>query len=382
MPASEGALHHVYLIPGFFGFGNLGEVTYFRAVRETLERDFAARGVPVRVFSVATFPTGSLKRRATRVIETIEQTGGLEHAGAIHLVGHSTGGIDARVVAAECESLAAPAVSAKLRERLRTVVSVSSPHYGTPLANFFTTLYGKKLLYFITLLVFVGLWRRPIALAGGLMGFGYKLYDLLGLNESLLRQFTNQLLRNFTRERESEVRVYLDSILNDVSLMVQLSPESMEMLNASLHTPAGVRHVSYGTVSPPPAVSIRRARLRDLITPLSTVLYTTVYTLTSKPEDGFQYHPPVDAREAVTGLRLPFDLDPTANDGVVPALSQIHGEFRGFVRADHLDVVGHYLRGPLEAYDGADWFKSGARFDLARFEQLWGDVADVLTGRA
>lgn len=375
-------MHHVYLIPGFFGFSTLGEVTYFRAVREALESEFSIRGVPVRVFDVATFPTGSLKRRAVRVIETIEQTGGLERADVIHLVGHSTGGIDARIVAAECESLAPAVVSAKLRERLRTVVSLSSPHYGTPLANFFTTLYGKKLLYFITLVVFVGLWRRPIALAGGALGLGYKAYELLGLNESLLRQITNQLLRNFTRERESEVRVYLDSILNDVSLMVQLSPESMDMLNAALHPPAAVRHVSYATVSPPPVHSLRRARLRDLITPLSTVLYTTLYALTSQPEPGFEYHPPVDAREAVTGQPLPFDVDAAANDGVVPALSQIHGEFRGFVRADHLDVVGHYLRGPHEAYDGADWFKSGARFDLARFERLWGDIADVLTARA
>lgn len=65
-----------------------------------------------------------------------------------------------------------------------------------------------------------------------------------------------------------------------------------------------------------------------------------------------------------------------------PSLSMIHGEFRGFVRANHLDVVGHYLRGATERGDGADWFLSGAHFDRARFEQLWGDVTAVLTGRA
>jgi hypothetical protein len=56
----------------------------------------------------------------------------------------------------------------------------------------------------------------------------------------------------------------------------------------------------------------------------------------------------------------------------------IHGEFRGFVLADHLDVVGHYLRGPAEKRDGADWFLSGAHFDLEQFEALWGDVANVI----
>jgi hypothetical protein len=202
------------------------------------------------------------------------------------------------------------------------------------------------------------------------------------LNESLLRQITNQLLRDFTPAREREVREFLDSILNDVSLMMQLTPESMDMLNAALRPATGVRHVSYATVSPSPVKSLQRTRLRDLITPLSTVLYTTVYSLTASTEPGYTYHPPIEAREAVTGMKLPFDLDASANDGVVPALSQIYGEFRGFVRADHLDVVGHYLRGPLEAQDGADWFKSGARFSLKQFELLWNDITDVMLGRA
>ena len=68
------------------------------------------------------------------------------------------------------------------------------------------------------------------------------------------------------------------------------------------------------------------------------------------------------------------------HDGVVPALSQIHGEFRGFARGDHLDVVGHYERGPAEKRDGADWFTSGAQFDARRFDELWSDVTDVLLG--
>src|SRR5207302_6802723 len=126
---------------------------------------------------------------------------------------------------------------AALRERLRTVVCVSTPHHGTPLANFFATLYGKKLLYFITLIVFVGLWRQPVSMAASLLGLGYRVYDFLGVNETMLRQLTNQLLRDFTPEREREVRGFLNSILEDVSLMVQLTPEAMEVLNATLTTP-------------------------------------------------------------------------------------------------------------------------------------------------
>ncbi len=374
-------MHHVYLIPGFFGFANLGEVHYFRAVRETLERHFEAAGEPVEIRGVKTFPTGSLRRRGRRLLETIVENGSLEHAEHIHLIGHSTGGIDARLLASHTRDLGFDREREILRHKLKTVVSVASPHYGTPLANFFTTLYGKKLLYFITLLVFVGLWRRPISAAAGLLGMGFRIYDLLGLNEGMLRQITNQLLRDFSPEREKEVRLFLNSILEDVSLMVQLTPESMDVLNPAIEPLSGIRYVSYATVSPPPLLAIKRSRWKELLTPLEAMLYSTLYVITARPEPGFHYHLPIDPIEAVTRKPLPFGLDASSNDGVVPTLSMIHGEFRGFVLADHLDVVGHYLRGPLEKRDGADWFLSGAKFDLEQFEALWGDVSGVLMRR-
>lgn len=378
-------MHHVFLIPGFFGFDALGDVRYFRAVRETLERNYRAAGIEVQVSGVATFPTGSLRRRAERLLEVIEASGALERAEHIQLVGHSTGGIDARLVASTMRGLGHDRTRHALEKKLRTVVTVSSPHYGTPLANFFSTLYGKKLLYFITLLVVIGLKGIPTSALGGIggvLGLGFRAYDLLGLNETILRQLTNQLLRGFSKERHLEVRGFLDSVLTDVSLMVQLTPEAMDVLNQTIEPVPHVRQVSYATVSPPPLLALKRSRWKDLLIPLESILYSTLHTLTSSPEPGFTYHPPIEAREAVTGSRLDFPVDEGTCDGVVPSLSMIHGEFRGFVRADHLDVVGHYLRGATERGDGADWFLSGAHFDRARFEQLWGDVTAVLTGKA
>lgn len=371
--------HHAFLIPGFFGFSNLGDVHYFRAVRETLARDFAARGEEIEIHGVRTFPTGSLVRRARRVIETIVESGALERGDAIHLIGHSTGGLDARLVGSTAEGLGYEAERRAIEAKLRTVVCLATPHYGTPLANFFTTIYGKKLLYFVTLLVFVGLWRRPVSVAAGVLGLGYRLYDLLGLNETMLRQITNQLLRDFTPEREREVRQFLNSVLDDVSLMIQLTPEAMDVTRRAIVPIEGLRVVSYGAVSPPPLRTLVRKNLRELLTPLPTVLYSTLYALAADPEPGYSYHTPIAPR-GIDGLALPFELDANANDGVVPALSQIHGEFRGFARGDHLDVVGHYERGPEEKRDGADWFTSGAAFDVRRFEELWGDVTEVLLG--
>ncbi len=375
-------MHHVYLIPGFFGFSALGNVHYFRAVSETIQRHFDAQNEKVEIFGVKTFPTGSLRRRGRRLLETVVENGSLERADHLHFIGHSTGGLDARLVASLTRDLGHDADRKVLNEKLRTVVSLASPHYGTPLANFFTTLYGKKLLYFITLLVFVGLWRRPVSAAAGLLGLGFRVYDLLGLNEGMLRQITNQLLRDFTPEREKEVRMFLNSILEDVSLMVQLTPESMDVLNPAIEPLPNVRYVSYATVSPPPLLAIKRSRWQELLTPLEAMLYSTLYVITARPEAGFHYHLPIDPVEAVTRRPLPFGLDVSSNDGVVPTLSMIHGEFRGFILADHLDVVGHYLRGPLEKRDGADWFLSGAKFNLDQFEGIWGDVTDVLLQRS
>ena len=384
----RGGVHHVFLIPGFFGFSNLGDVHYFRAVGDALRRELDARGEPVTLHGVRTFPTGSLKRRARRLLETIETSGCLDdpRTRAVHFVGHSTGGIEARLVASSTRDLGFDAVRAKLRGKLRTVVCVSSPHYGTPLANFFTTIYGKQLLYFVTLIVFVGLWRRPISAAAGVLGLGYRVADFIGLKETMMKQLTNQLLRDFTPERQREVRDFLNSILEDVSLMIQLTPESMDVLNGSIEPLEGVRVVSYGTVAPPPLTTLlKRTKLRELLTPLGTVLYSTLWTLTAQVTSGCTYHPRTDAFEAkdlTTGRPLGFELEPTSSDGVVPSLSQIHGEFRGFVKADHLDVVGHYLRGPLEKQDGADWLVSGANFSLDQFNALWRDVCGVLVGDA
>src|SRR5207253_511664 len=79
--------HRIYLVPGFFGFTNLGELGYFQHVREFL-RAHATADVHV----VRTHPTASLPQRAARVVETVAATMGRD--GPVHLIGHSSGGLD------------------------------------------------------------------------------------------------------------------------------------------------------------------------------------------------------------------------------------------------------------------------------------------------
>ncbi len=375
---SEEKRHHVYLIPGFFGFASIGGISYFRQVRETLRAAFEARELHVEIFDVSTMPTASLTHRARKLAMASRDTGGLDEGVVVHLVGHSTGALDARLLASNSVALGLGPLEINIRKKIRSIVSVSAPHYGTPLSNFFTTFYGKNLLYLVSLLVIVGLWRKPISLIGGMVGVLGKLNNLLGLDETVLHQITNNLLKEFGPQEEVEVRNFLHSILDDQGAMIQITPEGMELFNATTLDNPSIRYVSYATSAPPPIEAIKRISLKHILTPMNKILYGLLWTLTSRAHPGYPYHPPLELRDLVSDKPLPFTVTESMSDGVVPTLSQVWGEFRGVVRADHLDVIGHYLRGPFDKRDGADWFGSGAKFGRSDFQFLWNDVASVL----
>src|SRR5207244_9594294 len=80
--------HHLYLVPGFFGFTNLGELKYFAHVLDFLRARARALGVRADIHVVRTHPTASLPQRAALVVETIAETIG--RAGALNVNGHTT----------------------------------------------------------------------------------------------------------------------------------------------------------------------------------------------------------------------------------------------------------------------------------------------------
>src|SRR5262245_3219598 len=94
---------NVLLIPGFFGFGRLGDISYFAGVTTFLENALLARGLEAKVVEVVTPPTSSIRQRAARVLEALALVA--EAPGDIHLVGHSTGGLDARLAIAQTAAL-------------------------------------------------------------------------------------------------------------------------------------------------------------------------------------------------------------------------------------------------------------------------------------
>ena len=72
-------------------------------------------------------------------------------AGPVHLVGHSTGGLDARLLTAPGVVLPGDREAAEVAPQVRSLVTVATPHHGTPLAGFFTSLMGRQLLRALSL---------------------------------------------------------------------------------------------------------------------------------------------------------------------------------------------------------------------------------------
>ena len=101
-------------------------------------------------------------------------------------------------------------------------------------------------------------------------------------------------------------------------------------------------------------------------------LFALLHTVTSRENRRYRYPSPDEDVLRPYRDAMPFPLDSRGNDGIVPTFSQIYGRVIDVVVADHLDVVGQFVRDDLPH---ADWLPSGSDFDWARFENVWGGVA-------
>ena len=378
-PDLHSGRHDIYLVPGFFGFANLGELKYFAHVREVLTARCVAAGVDVRVHAVKTHPTASLPKRAVRVVETIAKT--VRRHAAIHLIGHSSGGLDIRLMVAAGVSLPTELNVEQLAARVRSVVTVATPHYGTPVASIFTGLLGQKVLQLVSLSTMhvLRFGRLPIAVLLAL-GAVFTRLDDLAVNSALLDELFPKLLDDFSVGRRRAVRALLAEVAADQALLLQLTPEVMELFNAVVANRPGVRYGSVIASAQPPGVrSTLRAGL-DPTAQASHAIYQAMYRLAAP--SAHVCAPPVSA-EQVRALRRAYARLPTprANDGVVPTRSQVWGEIIHAARADHLDVIGHFddsARTPSHF----DWLTTASGFTADQFAALWTDVVQYLFGAA
>jgi hypothetical protein len=379
-------LHHIYFVPGMFGFGRLASYDYFAHLERALRRELQARGQDATMWVVGVSPTASVARRAACLAELVASTSTGQEP--VHLLGHSTGGIDVRLLATPGVSLPCDDAALSWLPRLASVTTMSTPHYGTPLAAFFATVSGQKMLYALSALTFTALTlgSPPLAAASALVFALGRLDRALGFEIRVLDRATERLLRVLDEARSREVRSYLDAIGSDQGAMVQLMPEAMELFQASVRDRPGVSYQCTVSMAKLPSPVKWLGQLASPWGAISTTIFAALWGITSHVDERYPCAARQADAEAEAALERAFGRAPgvRANDGVVPLRSQVHGHVAWAGYADHLDVLGHFagVKGAKIADGDAlhvDWLRSGAGFSEARFSEMTSAIAQGMT---
>ena len=371
-----------------FGFTRLASYDYFAHVDRALRARFEHAGHEIETFVSEVPPTASLRRRAVKLGELIASTAGED--GPIHLLGHSTGGIDARLVVSPAAHIHGVPEESPWLPRVRSITMMNAPHYGTPLASFFATTKGQQALRVLSAFTVIGLsiGARPLAVASVLIGLLSARDRPIPVTVPIVDGAIDSLLALVDDARSPELRTYLKAITDDQGAMMQLSPESMDLFIAGFFDRPGVLYQSTCSMSPMPSPRKWIDAIGRPWHSVSLALFTALHGITGAYDR--RYPCAFDAAESAEGpgfhaeneamLARVFVESPTwsANDGCVPIRSQLWGKLVWAGFGDHLDVLGHYNDATPEEEAHLrhyDWLTSGSKFDDAAFESLMDAIA-------
>ncbi|MBK6691362.1 MAG: hypothetical protein IPG50_04060 [Myxococcales bacterium] len=381
-------IHRLYFSPGMFGFGRLGAYDYFEHLERAIAARLRAAGHEAVSYVVDVPPTASLRRRATVLAELVARTA--EDDGPIHLVGHSTGGLDARLVASPSALLpCAPGALAWL-SRLKTVTTLNTPHCGTPLASFFATLSGQRMLYAMSALTIMALTASapPMAAASALVVAIGSADRALGLELRALDRATDALLRVLDDAPRKEIKNFLDAIRGDQGSVIQLTPEAMDLFQVGVEDRAFVHYQSVVTMAPAPSALGALRSISGAWSVASTALFAALWRISARTHEQYPCTAPLnEAQRFALGRAFGSVPEPGQSDGVVPTRSQVWGEVAWAGHGDHLDVLGHFrggkkggARGDAAAVPHRDWLCSGAGFNRERFDAMVEAVTARMSG--
>ncbi len=371
-------LHHIFLVPGMFGFGRLAGADYFHHVRGALETRFAAAGKGVVVEVVASPPTSSLRHRA-RILARCIQHSLRDETGPIHLVGHSTGGLDIRLLLSPTTNLGLELPLSRFMHRVRTATTMNTPHYGTPLAGYFATAAGTRLLHLLSLLtaVSLSLGEPSLAVFSRLVSAIGGIDSLFGDDLKVLSRVTDALLKVLDDRGRDEVTRYLGQVRRDQGGIIQIMPEAIDLLNAATEDNDAVAYGCLATAGPPPRRLKFATRLLSPWAAATAAIYTTVYQIARQYPAVYPYAEPTEQQAEQLRWGLSGVVDATCNDGIVPTLSMLWGELLWCGEGDHLDVLGHFHDDQRPAIH-KDWVTSGAHFTRQRFGQAMDSLVRFL----
>jgi hypothetical protein len=377
----------VFLVPGFLGFDRFDDYAYFAdrmavALRAAMFPRLRPDAPELRILAIPTPPTAGLATRQWALARTlvkraqaVAQSGRLEISG-IHLVGHSAGGVDSHLLT--LERPLAPHVHWQdfdgcdvtwLRTRLRSVVSIASPHQGTclsvdPLARLLASgdplhLLGrvpsalKEILQLMAALPsLVSDADLPDFLASVLNSHaGQQFLGALWKSRNLINDLTPEAMRDRYSQQGAALPLLRRSfvtVAGVTSTLRQTALQSLHSRRASLHKPDRASRSLAGedVGTPPDALFLLLSSLasgrnsqcneRDPVLPGSL----------ERLEQALS-----DPRRAIAAAPelLPERVDQLMNDGVVNSARQLINpqdpdELAAIVVGDHFDVLGHYDR--------------------------------------
>jgi hypothetical protein len=258
------------------------------------------------------------------------------------------------------------------RGRVQSAVSINTPHFGTPVAGFFATVSGTRLLYALSLITVVSLavgepslqiFSRVLAGVGGIDA-------IFGGDLRVFSRITDNVLRFVDKDARNEIGDFLSKVRIDQGGIIQLMPEAVDLFNASTEGDPKVRFGCIASAAPAPRSMRLARRIRSPYAALTAAIYSTLYQFASKIPDVYPYARPNERELALLRAGIDHEILDSTNDGIVPTLSMLYGELLWAGEADHLDVLGHFHDDEAGPSPHRDWITSGSRFSRMRFNAL------------
>jgi len=418
---------HIVLIPGFAGFDALGQLEYYASITPFFHKRRAGNEV-LHYFD--NFPTAAVVTRAARLRTYLAKRmarGEISANDTVILVGHSTGGLDIRQLIWTLDRQKEPLVfdggatiePGEILERVRGVVFLSVPHWGTNIADwvrahrFWREVVVTELRALVAgsqVLILDRIEDWITGAAACLTGAGLLRAAEDAVSEANEHNGAPGPLRTAeAHEAAAQLGLYLRQMASDFRAIDDLAsqapsgePESPAHFTnerakeLKLWRGLGIDVRSYATLGrrpfrfdpggPAPTWELTLPWTYPEIAKDATLSANTdiVYRVCYRACAGGPFQWPTHSGKVTR--RMPGCPDHAIelwdNDGIVNTASMLWPDGENvLVPADHMDIVGHYR--PLKAsgdggreFQAYDLLKSDSGFGDEIFEAVWSEILD------
>ena len=287
---------NIVLVHGFPGFPQLGELDYFKGVKDHLNSKFSSRNIKISIPALGA--VAEVEKRAGALRDDIEEKFNGEK---VHIIAHSGGGLDARwLVSPHPDCL-------KSADLVSSITTISAPHHGALAADLFADHVPE-----VTDGVFQRLVENLQATARALSFLAPLLSRVGGIAE-LLAERSGLNLVDPRDKLPAEFRRTVPDAVRLVKELADLSPRAARAFSSE-----------------------EMEKFNERVTNADDVTYTSYAGVTGVGEGDLPapiFYP----------SHLLLLLDGKRNDGWVTVESAMWGEYKGEIPADHADQIGHDL---------------------------------------